>query len=315
MPFYKDGQLLELFNQGRKLTEQELFNQSYLLKKGEILPFLNGMRLFAKLTVKELAEKLEVEENFITRLEEGQEEITHRVLEQYAYYCGIDIERRFKIDEGEDYSYPRGFKGKRNLVADMSKTEPTSFDLERIGYSTIDYRKLAVEFKKAADLYIEELSFSKSGYTSDTEFFPIAYMYRHSLELILKHLVISASSETVDEKYRLSDVDIEGKYSVQDILNGHNLCKLGYLAKKALKRKWPDATEEDLKDLEGLHQFIGLLHDMDNSGQDFRYPFKIGDVSSSSYKDAQNIKILDGRKLKKEFNRAFSMVENCSFCF
>jgi hypothetical protein len=108
-------------------------------------------------------------------------------------------------------------------------------------------------FKRAADMIVDA-ALREDGNPDDL-FFPITYLYRHHLELMLKGLVHMGMQQ--------GEVDMCGK-----ILMGHNLHKLWYRVRDQIKQAWPEAQGDDLKATE---QLILELHEHDPSGQAFRY--------------------------------------------
>ena len=110
-----------------------------------------------------------------------------------------------------------------------------------------------VGFQRAADMIMDAVKIDDGN--PDDLFFPVAYLYRHHLELMLKELV------------RLG-VRLGSLESCQDILGGHNLHRLWNEAKHLINELWPDSPDEDLKTVE---QVILQLHKLGSTGQAFRY--------------------------------------------
>lgn len=110
-----------------------------------------------------------------------------------------------------------------------------------------------VGFQQAADMIVDAAQ--EDGQCPDYLFFPVAYLYRHHLELMLKELV------------RLG-VRMGALEACDDCLARHNLHKLWNRAKEVIKEAWPDSPDDDLRAVE---QVIIEFHKLDPSGQAFRY--------------------------------------------
>jgi hypothetical protein len=118
---------------------------------------------------------------------------------------------------------------------------------------------LSQQFKRAADTIIEHLSTGLAGGGhADGLFAPVAYLYRHSLELELKYLVSLAIEA------RMAEPD----ESLIASLGGHQLKPLWLFARAAIKRRWPESNPSSLENVELL---IEDFTRVDRSGQSLRY--------------------------------------------
>lgn len=116
----------------------------------------------------------------------------------------------------------------------------------------------AVGFKEAADKIIEAAEHDDKH--PDLLFFPVAYLYRHSLELSLKEIVeMSVKSGAIAVP---DDV-------LAELLGGHNLYCLWNRTREAIQAVWPEGDHVDTKAVEKV---ILEFHRLDKSGQAFRYP-------------------------------------------
>lgn len=111
-----------------------------------------------------------------------------------------------------------------------------------------------------------------SGHDQDTLIYPIVYLYRHHVELVLKAIIKTASA-LLDRE--LTDGD-------RKALGGHDLARLWAAARPLLN---PVCTREPNRpfpedDLLGIDSYIRQLHEHDPSGESFRYATrkpKLGD--------------------------------------
>jgi len=127
--------------------------------------------------------------------------------------------------------------------------------LAKVGF---DESKLSDAFKTVADKAIAELGHGDDIRHPDTLFMPIAYLYRHSIELKLKGLIgmgLQLELEELTEK-------------TEECLCDHNLHKLWIIVRRFLKAYWPDGPEKDLNAAEAI---IVAFHKIDRSGQNLRY--------------------------------------------
>lgn len=121
-----------------------------------------------------------------------------------------------------------------------------------------EFTKYAVMFKESAHLITEHI-FAKADVSKlDTYFFSLAYLYRHSLELLLK---------AIGFKYIL---DIENR---KDFIKEtfHNLSSL-------LEAVHPHIEDNVLRNYEAfqwLEAFFEKMNDIDKESDSFRYPFGI----------------------------------------
>lgn len=110
-----------------------------------------------------------------------------------------------------------------------------------------------VGFKRAGDLIVAAAQ--TEGQYADDLLFPVAHLYRHHLELMLKELVHLG-------------LGLGSLRGCEDILGDHNLHKLWNKAKQLIKEVCPDSPDDDLKAAEKM---ILEFHKLDPTSQAFRY--------------------------------------------
>lgn len=153
-----------------------------------------------------------------------------------------------------------------------------------------------VGFQRAADMIVTAAE--SENLNPDDLVFPVAYLYRHHLELMVKELVRLG--------VRVGSLD-----GCEDILGGHNLHKLWNKAKQLIEEVWPDSPNDDLTAVEqALHEF----HKLDPTGQAFRYALdKNGRPhlqDAPQVVDLSNLKsVVDSVSLF--LDAAFAGIENC----
>lgn len=118
-----------------------------------------------------------------------------------------------------------------------------------------DEHSLSRGFKEAADEVVHAVK--RSRLSTELMFYPVAYSYRHALELLLKGIVCSLAN--------LSDEDERPT----ELLGGHNLMRLWNWIRESSTKQSLELPAEDRKQLTKLVQ---AFHVLDKSGQEFRYP-------------------------------------------
>ncbi len=113
------------------------------------------------------------------------------------------------------------------------------------------YTFKADAFKFAGDTLLDT-HLEGGGTAQDALFFPVAYLYRHAIELRLKDIIyIGVQLGLVRAK------DVPKK--------SHNLAQLWGLARKAIIARWTDGPEVRI-----AGTVIKEFHDADENGQSFR---------------------------------------------
>lgn len=119
---------------------------------------------------------------------------------------------------------------------------------------------ITASFKEAANKIVDDLATGKISEHADIFFFPVAYLYRHSIELSLKELIWQGM--------QLGILEYE---KVKDLLGSHNLHNLWNKVNDILKTVCRDGNKDDLAALAAVERTILQLHKIDESGQGFRY--------------------------------------------
>ena len=128
-----------------------------------------------------------------------------------------------------------------------------------------------VGFQRAADMIVDAAQ--SDDLNPDDLFFPVAYLYRHHLELMLKELVrlgirIGAIQTSADCPAQPCPCCGHIAKAPKDALLEHNLLRLWNSAKDLIKQVWPDSPYSELKFVEHV---ILEFHKIDPSGQAFRF--------------------------------------------
>ena len=116
-------------------------------------------------------------------------------------------------------------------------------------------------FRRAAERLAEHVC--ETGGGQDVLIYPIVYLYRHHVELVLKAIIKSASGL----------LDLELTEQVLKVLGRHDLRELWQAAKPLLDPVCDraDNTPFPIADLDGVDSYISQIHSHDPDGQRFRY--------------------------------------------
>jgi hypothetical protein len=148
---------------------------------------------------------------------------------------------------------------------------------------------IAAGFKEAADSLVASY---QSGKRTDGLLYPIAFLYRHSFELLLKAVV-----ELGDELH-LQARD-------KGALITHDLRRLWIEAREIIMRVWPTGGTSYLAPIESI---LDEFHDLDRSGDGFRY--LLDRTGNPNLEKAPETIDLDN--LKRVANEAFERLDGCA---
>ncbi len=152
-------------------------------------------------------------------------------------------------------------------------------------------------FREAADMIVTGVEKGQSHFNGDKLFFPIAYLYRHAIELLLKEAI----------GYGIKLYFIRRDQQLEEILNDHNLYKLWNKLKPALATFWYKAETDSPSAAERI---ISQFHEFDKSGQEFRYPTTKNGKSSLKNK-LNETKVIDLKQLSKVAGGLCEFLEGC----
>jgi len=135
-------------------------------------------------------------------------------------------------------------------------------------------------YKKAADIIVSYINDGKIVGHPDIYFFPIAYLYRHGIELYLKELVQHGIKLDILQKNK----------QLEKSMGDHKLYPLWNVVRIVLEEVWPDGDKNDLKNVERL---IQEFHTIDPTGQTLRYLMdKTGKPTTEKLPHSVDLKLL-----------------------
>lgn len=152
-------------------------------------------------------------------------------------------------------------------------------------------------FREAADMIVDTLRDGQYLFPPDKFFLPIAFLYRHAIELTLK--------EAVENAIRIGLIDSNER--TKEVIGGHSLHRIWNILKPAIVEFYPKTDEDSEEDAERI---ILQFHELDKSGQAFRYP-KSKD-GRPSFEGVTNLpRIVDLVKLKEVAVGLCSFLDAC----
>ncbi|MCC6671266.1 MAG: hypothetical protein IT458_09400 [Planctomycetes bacterium] len=184
-------------------------------------------------------------------------------------------------------------------LKDYNPRSPTCCSLQwlRDTYSFND-RVLAEQFLCAANDIVAHRRCGNDARQCDSLFAPVAYLFRHALELQLKHLIRAAIRV---------DLLVPSK-GMEEALAKHALHRLWHDARRALEAGWPNEPCDELARMEAV---ILDFHALDNSGQSLRY------ATDSTGKSTRSTlpEIADLERLRDAVQGVCDLLSGCACAF
>jgi hypothetical protein len=157
------------------------------------------------------------------------------------------------------------------------------------------YHSLPAAYSDAADIIIDAADDTKRVDFPDYLLFPVAYLYRHALELHLKRIVT----------YGIS-LGYYNKANVEGLLKEHRLLQLWRTAKSTITKYWPDGNIEDVDAVEAV---VTEMHQADCNGQKWRYHTNANN-QPNTYESLPDYICL--KKLRQTMTNVFYFLDACA---
>lgn len=117
-------------------------------------------------------------------------------------------------------------------------------------------------FKEAADKLIDSIGENR-GHPADSIINPALFLYRHSIELVLKAIL-----------YRIYNTLNLDDDKIKEKLDGHKLNSLWSKVNNEIRINYKyGSNDDDNNELKKIGALINELHETDDSSMLFRYPF------------------------------------------
>ncbi|MGZ0163307.1 MAG: hypothetical protein ACKVII_05280 [Planctomycetales bacterium] len=180
--------------------------------------------------------------------------------------------------------------GDKLFIEENDSTE-RAFSLASIMWNGSEH---AGAFKCAADMVIDTAQEVERGDFRSDLIHPVAYMYRHALELKLKVIVRHGV-----------DMHCYSKSAVEKVLQEHSLAKLWTKVKQAIEHRWPDSGSGELKAVEAV---INEMHQADQNGQKWRYATEKNGRPIKRHGMPQFVSL---QSLRRTMDNVFTFLEAC----
>ncbi|OMF88740.1 hypothetical protein [Paenibacillus sp. FSL R7-0337] len=170
----------------------------------------------------------------------------------------------------------------------------------RTDYSSWEFMTYSEMYKTSGDVLLGSVH-NTFRYEADAIIIPSIFLYRHSVELILKAIMLT--------HYLMEQLMTREK--IQKKLHGHDLEVLWSRAENIIRLYLYDSIKRDRKPLELMMGAVKELNSLDPSSMMFRYPF------DNEYKDAQLIGDkqhnygIDYEELKSSFGEVYNYFKGC----
>lgn len=181
-------------------------------------------------------------------------------------------------------------KGIRPLSAAKRYREGKVFHLDSI---FLTYPVHAEAFLRAAEMVLDGIAADRRDH-HDELFFPVAYLYRHCLELKLKDLVRIGIAR-----------GFFTKKSVDAIIGKHALLPLWQAVRRFLESEWQGAPSNPL---DGIETVVKQFNKADPDGQTLRYD---RDRKGRLNSHEKLPRFIGQRNLRKTMAGVFNLLDTC----
>ncbi len=168
----------------------------------------------------------------------------------------------------------------------------------RTSYPNMNFYKYAEMFKSSGDKLIDSIRDNKHK-AADEIINPTLYLYRHSIELFLKAILVT--------DYLLEDYKY---HKIQDKLQGHSLESLWSKTDHVIRKYYKSDVKEDKKPLTDARKAVNELAGIDTDSTTFRYPYD-RELKKQVVADGKSSYAIDYINLKNEFNNLYEFLEGC----
>lgn len=183
--------------------------------------------------------------------------------------------------------------GDKGKISKEGISDPLQVYLDYAKYFNTDAR-LAIAFKKSADLIILQIETGQILELTDIYFFPISYLYRHAIELFLKQFI----------QYGIELNILKEDKKLLSIMAYHKLTPLWNKTRIVLDEVCAEENKKNFKKVECL---IREFHEIDETGQNFRYSKdKNGKSTAEKLPEYVNLRIL-----KNNCEGLFRFLDGC----
>lgn len=172
------------------------------------------------------------------------------------------------------------------------------FNWRRSDFPNRDFLQQSEKYKQSGDFLLAQIGENRTK-TADIVIEPAIYLYRHSIELLLKAILIS--------EYLMKDLTIN---EIKKKVKGHYLNDLWSKAKDTIKIYLKKEIENDPGKLEEMEQALLALHYLDKDSTQFRYPYNLK-LEKQMAGNGEISYPIDYNHFKKEFHKLYVFLKGC----
>lgn len=193
------------------------------------------------------------------------------------------------------FHWPNVRRSFQDMAGDKDDSKTKCFVDHAYGFHADDFG-VSMHYLRCADMAIWAQENDPSLPHPDGLFMPIAYLYRHSIELALKSII-----RTMYNAQRLSELP-------EDVLEQHVIIPLWNIVRPVLIETWPI---EDRTPLNNTQALLESLQRIDKSGQNLRYSHqKNGNKTSDKYP-----KIIRLELFKQAVHEVYNFITSCESAY
>lgn len=167
-------------------------------------------------------------------------------------------------------------------------------------YSIYEFKTYSEMYKSSGDLLIDSIE-ENIGHQADEVIIPSIFMYRHSIELILKAILLS---------HYLMDEN-KSREKIQKKLDGHNLQTLWNRAENIIREYLNESIKNDKEPFDLMKTSIKELDLLDPTSMMFRYPFDKDYKEPQLIGDKEESFGIDYEELQHSFDNVYSFFLGC----
>ena len=166
--------------------------------------------------------------------------------------------------------------------------------------SSWDFFTYTEMYKNSADILISSAS-DNIGYRADETIIPCIFLYRHSVELILKGILLT---------HYLMDESMT-REKIKDKLHGHSLKVLWNKTENILHQYLKESIKRDKEPLDLMKNAVEELDLADSSSMMFRYPYEAEFKNKQLIGDQERNYGIDYQALKENFENVYKYFSGC----
>lgn len=159
----------------------------------------------------------------------------------------------------------------------------------------------AAGYKQGADVLVQHVIETRSS--RESLVCPIVFLYRHSFEIALKHLILLGRRIMGREGKHIPNTPVSQKEFLKKLFHEHSLSRLWEKCRPVIEHVFPNDSRKDEDAVGGI---LKQFDDKDPLGQVFRYP---ADTQGKPFfSDTEQINV---SHLADVANRVWNFLDSC----